>query len=562
MSDTEETPEVAPQREDDVPSDLMSALKEVLKRARAHDFFSWMADGFVRVAVSAKGSYPPLPHSHFLKAVKWSPDGTTFLTNSEDHRLRAFSLPLPLYGAAEDSAEDLRSTADPAVLQSTVQVKESDCIYDFAWYPDAGDGGPNCFACTACDAPIHLWDMETASIRATYSAHGYADEVIAAYSIAFTADGASRIIAGYKDHVRVFDIECPGRDAQVINVKGSKTARQVGGIISSVACQPETSLYAAGSFNSKVGVYDLRHRNNPVAMLTAHTGGITQVQFAPLGPLLVTGARREDALYCWDARRWSTPLHRLERRCRNNQKVLFDIDWLGAHVYTGCQSGTVKVYEVQRSGALVAEFPTGAAAVNCVALHPRLPIAATSSGERVLGVVQPPSSESDTDTDTSDSSSSAWSSIPSVSTQSHVTEGCVELWRGLVIQEHYRRAVEAGNAQNESEVPDAKAPVCGLPAKSAVDSVAIDSVKPETTQFQPGPVAEIVGAHSSSPPVLPRDVQHPSEPETPDASPSIETFASAVAPAPLQPCDSPPDPDCGEPAAKRARMAEPEEPIP
>jgi len=37
MSDTEETPEVAPQREDDVPSDLMSALKEVLKRARAHD---------------------------------------------------------------------------------------------------------------------------------------------------------------------------------------------------------------------------------------------------------------------------------------------------------------------------------------------------------------------------------------------------------------------------------------------------------------------------------------------------------------------------------------------
>jgi len=33
----EETPEVAPQREDDVPSDLMSALKEVLKRARAHD---------------------------------------------------------------------------------------------------------------------------------------------------------------------------------------------------------------------------------------------------------------------------------------------------------------------------------------------------------------------------------------------------------------------------------------------------------------------------------------------------------------------------------------------
>mmetsp|Transcript_76427 Transcript_76427/g.134961 ORF Transcript_76427/g.134961 Transcript_76427/m.134961 type:complete len:139 (-) Transcript_76427:102-518(-) len=36
MSDTEEVPEV-PQGEDDTPQDLMSALKDVLKRARAHD---------------------------------------------------------------------------------------------------------------------------------------------------------------------------------------------------------------------------------------------------------------------------------------------------------------------------------------------------------------------------------------------------------------------------------------------------------------------------------------------------------------------------------------------
>eukprot|EP01001_Neometanema_parovale_P000506 NODE_10566_length_586_cov_317.131749_g10289_i0.p1 GENE.NODE_10566_length_586_cov_317.131749_g10289_i0~~NODE_10566_length_586_cov_317.131749_g10289_i0.p1 ORF type:complete len:160 (+),score=58.75 NODE_10566_length_586_cov_317.131749_g10289_i0:62-481(+) len=37
MSDTEEIPDVEAPVEDDVPQDLMSALKDVLKRARTHD---------------------------------------------------------------------------------------------------------------------------------------------------------------------------------------------------------------------------------------------------------------------------------------------------------------------------------------------------------------------------------------------------------------------------------------------------------------------------------------------------------------------------------------------
>lgn len=44
----------------------------------------------------------------------------------------------------------------------------------------------------------------------TYRPYDHLDEIAAAYSIAFTPDG-SRIFAGFKDAVRVFDVCRPGR---------------------------------------------------------------------------------------------------------------------------------------------------------------------------------------------------------------------------------------------------------------------------------------------------------------------------------------------------------------
>ena len=44
----------------------------------------------------------------------------------------------------------------------------------------------------------------------TYRPYDHLDEIAAAYSVAFTPDG-SRILAGFKDCVRVFDVTRPGR---------------------------------------------------------------------------------------------------------------------------------------------------------------------------------------------------------------------------------------------------------------------------------------------------------------------------------------------------------------
>lgn len=64
--------------------------------------------------------------------------------------------------------------------------------------------------------PIHLWDACTGSLRCVYRAYDAADEITAAYSLAFDRQG-SRIWAGYNKCIRVFDLSRPGRDCQTIS---------------------------------------------------------------------------------------------------------------------------------------------------------------------------------------------------------------------------------------------------------------------------------------------------------------------------------------------------------
>ena len=134
---------------------------------------------FTRVAATDPTEFPPLPHTHFLKAVKWSPDGTQLLCNSEDHLLRCYTLPYSLYTAAEDTEADCTRQPDtPLVLRGAKRFKESETVYDYAWYPGMADAASSCFAATARDCPIHLWDLVTGRIRATYRAYDHADEVL------------------------------------------------------------------------------------------------------------------------------------------------------------------------------------------------------------------------------------------------------------------------------------------------------------------------------------------------------------------------------------------------
>ncbi len=58
--------------------------------------------------------------------------------------------------------------------------------------------------------PIHLWDAYSGQLVCTYRAYNYADEVIAAHSIAFSLDG-TKIYCGFEKSFRIFDTCFPGR---------------------------------------------------------------------------------------------------------------------------------------------------------------------------------------------------------------------------------------------------------------------------------------------------------------------------------------------------------------
>ncbi|KAL9355571.1 hypothetical protein Peur_053541 [Populus x canadensis] len=123
-----------------------------------------------------------------LKALKWSPDGSCFLTSSADNTLRLFSIPDNGSGC---DADVCCLPTDEASYDANLVVKEGESVYDFCWYPytTASDPVSCVFATTTLDHPIHLWDATSGLLRCTYRAYDAVDEITAAISLAFNPAG-------------------------------------------------------------------------------------------------------------------------------------------------------------------------------------------------------------------------------------------------------------------------------------------------------------------------------------------------------------------------------------
>ncbi|KAL5579321.1 hypothetical protein UlMin_011763 [Ulmus minor] len=313
--------------------------------------------------------------NNFLKSVKWSPDGSCFLTSSDDNTLRLFSLP-------EYGNDHLNAATDVDSYASNLVVNEGESIYDFCWYPymSATDPVTSVFATTTKDHPIHLWDASSGQLRCTYRAYDAMDEIAAAFSIAINPSG-TKIFAGYNKSVRVFDLHCPGRDfKQFSTLQGNKEGQT--GILSAMAFAPTHSgMLAVGSYSQTTGIY--REDNmEPLYVLHGQEGGVTHVQFSKDGNYLYTGGRKDPYILCWDIRKAVDVVYKLYRSSDNtNQRIMFDIEPLGRHLGTGGQDGFVHIYDLQ-SGQWVSSFQAALDTVNGFSFHPYLPMAATSSGHR------------------------------------------------------------------------------------------------------------------------------------------------------------------------------------
>ncbi|CAK9327401.1 unnamed protein product [Citrullus colocynthis] len=314
--------------------------------------------------------------NNFFKGVKWSPDGSCFLTSSEDNSLRIFNLPdygddVPVNVAAEEDS-----------FTSNLVVGEGESVYDFCWYPymSASDLVTCVFASTTRDHPIHLWDAVSGELRCTYRAYDAMDEITAAFSIAFNPAG-TKIFAGYNKLVRIFDLHRPGRDfGQHSTLQGNKEGQT--GIISAIAFSPTHSgMLALGSYSQTTGIY--REDNMELLyVLHGQEGGITHIQFSKDGNYLYTGGRKDPYILCWDIRKSVEIVYKLYRSSEHtNQRIFFDIEPCGQHLGTGGQDGFVHVYDLQ-TGQWVTSFQAAQDTINGFSFHPYMPMTVTSSGHR------------------------------------------------------------------------------------------------------------------------------------------------------------------------------------
>ncbi|GFS46405.1 transducin/WD40 repeat-like superfamily protein [Actinidia rufa] len=368
----------------------------------------------------------PSNPNNFLKGIKWSPDGSCFLTSAEDNTFRVF--PLPDYGADYDG-NTCSFAADTDSYTANLVVNGGESIYDFCWYPymSASDPVTCVFASTTRDHPIHLWDATSGELRCTYRAYDAMDEITAAFSIGFNPAG-TKIFAGYNKSLRVFDIHRPGRDfLHHSTVQGNKEGQSVlervvsailnenhggamglimkvvcwdagGGactagitvvtvllpaaqlientgqgaktvgycIISAIAfCPSHTKMLATGSYSQTTAIYG-EDNMELLYILHGQEGGVTHDPY----------------ILCWDIRKTVDIVYKLYRSSENtNQRIMFDVDPLGQHLGTGGQDGLVHIYNLQ-TGQWVSSFQAALDTVNGFSFHPYLPMAAASSGHR------------------------------------------------------------------------------------------------------------------------------------------------------------------------------------
>ncbi|XP_021726340.1 telomerase Cajal body protein 1-like [Chenopodium quinoa] len=320
--------------------------------------------------------------NNFLKSAKWSPDGSCFLTSSDDNTFRLFSLP--------DNESDypngsFSSDPDEDSYAANLVINEGESVYDYCWYPymSASDTTSCVFATTTRDHPIHLWDSTTGELRCTYRAFDAMDEITAAFSVAFNPTG-TKIFAGYNKTLRVFDVHRPGKDfKQHSTLQGSKEGQS--GIISAIAFSPANSgMFATGSYDQTTAIYS-EDNMELLYLLHGQEGGITHLQFSKDGNYLYTGARKDPYIMCWDVRNTVEVVYKLYRSTEHtNQRISFDIEPIGRHLGTGGQDGLVHIYDLQ-TGQWASSFAAASDTVNGFSFHPFLPMAVTSSGHRRFG---------------------------------------------------------------------------------------------------------------------------------------------------------------------------------
>lgn len=188
--------------------------------------------------------------------------------------------------------------------------------------------------------PIQMWDAFDGALRCSYRGYDAVDEVEAALSVRFSTD-ASHVIGGYRKTIKIFKTDVPGRDFMNYPIHSPASCLAVD--------RSQSDLLAIGSWNCSTSIADLRSPTLDVLhKVYTHTGGVTHIELLSDEHYLLTGARKDHKLLCWDLRQMSKPLFWMNRTVTTNQTIYFDVSSCCKWLISGSSDGFVYVWDLKR----------------------------------------------------------------------------------------------------------------------------------------------------------------------------------------------------------------------
>lgn len=202
--------------------------------------------------------------------------------------------------------------------------------------------------------------------------------------------------------ILIFDVTRPGKNFMKFNTCKSKKSKEgQKGILSTIDFNPEmTNMFAVGSYNGSVYLYDDRSNEVINNIENIQRNGVTEVKFDHKGDMIYIGGRNNDNfIYGYDIRMINNnnSLSKYERKVNTNQLFRFVISNDDKYLFSGNSDNKIRVYNTSTNNEIVNEINGFNDSVNSLDLHPYLPIILCGTGQRHYYIPNIEGSDSDSD---------------------------------------------------------------------------------------------------------------------------------------------------------------------